>query len=343
MVPADGRPTRRVQIAARLITALISLAGAEGVLWFAGYPNWWAMDPAWGGGSPDYEADADLGWRVRQGDYSLVWADGTDSNHPVKTTNWSGGRRATSEHEPAPGNSNQGRVLFFGDSYIQGYGLPDSQTLPWIFQKRHPELDVSNFGAGLYGTYQSYLSMKKSVHEPASVYYLFNAFHEDRNAAAPSFLRIAKTPPPGWFYPYAEVSHGELVGERSRGELIWPISRHWRLAAMVQDYDLLAKSYLRLRGKREVTEILLARMNETVLAAGGKLRIILMDMTPEERSDYRHFLESRNIAFIDCDRPELKDRSLRLSDGQHPTGKLNEMIAQWIEPASSNQVVAGTQ
>jgi hypothetical protein len=84
-------------------------------------------------------------------------------------------------------------------------------------------------------------------------------------------------------------------------------------------------------------------MNETVLAAGGKFRIILMDMTPEERSDYRRFLELRNIAFIDCDRPEIKDRSLRLSDGQHPTGKLNELLAQWMEPEAGTreQVVAG--
>ena len=112
---------------------------------------------------------------------------------------------------------------------------------------------------------------------------------------------------------------------------------------MVQDYDLLAKSYWRMRGKKEVTQILLAKMDETVRVAGAKLRIILMDMTPEERNDYRHFLESRNIAFIDCDRPETRDRSLRLSDGLHPTGKLNEMIARWIDPASGNgeQVVAG--
>ena len=150
------------------------------------------MDAAWGGGSPDYEADARLGLASPSRDYNLVWADGTDRNHPTKTTNWSGGRRATSDHEPPQVSVSQGRVLFFGDSYIQGYGLSDSETLPWIFQKRHPELNVSNFGSGLYGTYQSYLSMKKSVHEPASVYYLFNSFHEDRNAAAPSFLRIAK-------------------------------------------------------------------------------------------------------------------------------------------------------
>jgi len=39
-------------------------------------------------------------------------------------------------------------------------------------QQRHPELAVSNFGVGLYGTYQSYLAMQRSVHGPATVYYL---------------------------------------------------------------------------------------------------------------------------------------------------------------------------
>ena len=63
------KPKRSVLIAARIITAVVSLAGAEGVLWFGGYPNWWRMDPAWSGGSPEYEADSDLGWRARQGDF----------------------------------------------------------------------------------------------------------------------------------------------------------------------------------------------------------------------------------------------------------------------------------
>jgi hypothetical protein len=305
------------------------------MLWFGGYPNWWGMDPATGGGSPEYQADADLGWKARQGQYNLVWADRSDLSHPFLTTNWSGGRRATEEKEPAQGNTPQGRVLFFGDSYIQGYGLSDTETLPWIVQKKHPELEVSNYGAGLYGTYQSYLSMKKWVHEPASVYYLFNSFHEDRNAGAPSFLRISKKPPAGWFYPYAEVSHGEIQDERSEGEVVWPLSLHFRTVALVQDYSLLAKSFFRMREKRQITEQLLAKMNETVRAAGGKFTVLLFDMDEPERKDYRQFLQSRNIAFIDCDRPERHELSLRLSDRQHPTRKLNELLAEWIEPVAA--------
>jgi len=56
---------------------------------------------------------------------------------------------------------------------------------------------------------------------------------------------------------------------------------------MVQDYSLIFKTYQRLQNKRRVTEMLLARMKDVVLAAGGKLTITLFDMTPEERAAYR--------------------------------------------------------
>jgi hypothetical protein len=72
-------------------------------------------------------------------------------------------------------------------------------------------------------------------------------------------------------------------------------------------------------------------MNEAVRTQGGKFTVILFDMSPEERKDYRKFLESRGIRFIDCDRPELQDKKLRLPDG-HPNRELNELLAQWIEP-----------
>jgi hypothetical protein len=331
MASPNKQPKQSILIAARLITVVVSLAGAEGMLWFVGYPNWWAMDPDSGGSAPEYQADADLGWRARQGQFNLVWRDGSDSGHPRLCTNWSEGRRATSEREP-PAGTNRPQVLFFGDSYIQGYGLSNTETLPWMVQKRHPEVQVSNFGAGLYGTYQSYLAMKKWVHKPASVYYLFNTFHEDRNTAAPSFLRVMKKPPPGWFYPYAEISDGQFQERRSRGELVWPLSRHFRTVAMVQDYSLIIKSYARVHDKRRVTQMVLAKMNDVVAAAGGKLTIILFDLDPADRKDYRSFLASQHIAFVDCDHPEQKDVSLREADGQHPTRKLNELIAEWIEP-----------
>jgi hypothetical protein len=332
-MPVGKQPPRpSVLILARLITAVVGLAGAEGVLWFGGYPDWWRMDPILGSGGPEYQSDADLGWKARPGSYDLVWADGS-SSHSFHYTNWSGGRRATSLREP-PRDSNLSQVLFFGDSYIQGYGLSDAETLPWIVQKRHPEVQVSNYGAGLYGTYQSYLAMKKQVRQPASVYYLFNAFHEDRNAGSPSFLRIMKHPPPGWFYPYAGMSGGDIQGGSSTGEVVWPLSRHLRTVALAQDYGLIIGSYPRRRVKRQTTETLLVKMDETVRAASGKFKVILFDLSPKERQEYRAFLDSQRVAYIDCDQPERLDPKLRLRDQQHPTGALNALLAEWIEPVA---------
>ncbi len=331
MTPVDKRPRRSVLIAARLITVAVGLAGAEGILWFAGYPNWWAMDPTWGGGSSEYECDAELGWRAREGHFNLGWADGSRLLRSFEYTNWSGGRRATAQQEPPCDAVSRPQVLFFGDSYVQGYGLSDSETLPWIVQKRHPELQISNFGGGLYGTYQSYLAMQTSVRGPSAVYYLLNTYQAGRNAADASFLRIMKKPPRGCFYPYAVIAGGEIQPRRSDGELVWSLSRRVRTVAMAQDYILIIKSYLRVRNKQRLTEALLARMHEIVRAQGGKFTVILLDLDPDERRVYRRFLESQGVAYVDCDRPELKDNNLRLPDG-HPNGRLNELLAQWIDP-----------
>ena len=196
MAKSRTPPRRSVLIAARMIATVVSLAGAEGVLWLGGYPQWWGLDPALGGVHPEYNCDKDLGWSPREGAFDLSFPP---DPRVFRYTNWSGGRRATSAHAPPPGTPATQQVLFFGDSFIQGFGLSDPETLPWIVQQRHPELAVSNYGAGLYGTYQSYLAMQRSVHGPASVYYLLNWFHEERNAGDPSFLRIMKPSPPGCF------------------------------------------------------------------------------------------------------------------------------------------------
>ena len=82
-----------------------------------------------------------------------------------------------------------------------------------------------------------------------------------------------------------------------------------------------------------MTKALLVKMNEKVSAEGGKFTVILFDMSPEERADYRQFLQSQRINIVDCARPEMKDRSLRLWDG-HPAKGLNELVAGWIEPVN---------
>jgi hypothetical protein len=340
MAKPSNPPRRSVIIAARVITVAISLAGAEGMLWLEGYPQWWGMDPASGGRQAEYNCDQDLGWSPRAGTFKLSFPP---DPRVFRYTNWSGGRRATSPQPPPAEVPASQQVLFFGDSFIQGYGLSDAETLPWIVQQRHPELAVSNYGVGLYGTYQSYLAMKRSVHGPATVYYLFNGFHEERNAGDPSFLRIMKPSPPGCFYPYAQVSGDQIEGGRSKGDVVWDLSRHVRLVAMVQEYKQIFESHTRVRVKRQTTQKLLVEMNRLVNAQGGKFTVILFDIDAKDRPEYRRFLDAQRIAYVDCDRPQLHDPKLRQPD-QHPSKALNDLVAEWIEPIraeSKYPVVAG--
>jgi hypothetical protein len=183
--------------------------------------------------------------------------------------------------------------------------------------------------------------MKRSVHGPSAVYYLFNEFHEERNAGDPSFLRIMKPSPPGCFYPYAQVSGDRLEGGRSDGDVVWFLSRHVRLVAMVQEYKQIFESHMRVRVKRQTTQRLLVEMNRLVNAQGGKFTVILFDMDAKDRPDYRRFLEAQHIAYVDCERPELHDPKLRQPD-QHPSKALNQLLAEWIEPirAESAQTVS---
>jgi hypothetical protein len=221
------------------------------------------MDPMWGTAQPEFQSDPDLDWRLREGRFDLVWQDHPATSH---YTNWRGGQRATAEQQPSGSLLNRPQVMFFGDSFVQGYELSDQETLPWIVQQRHPELQVSNFGVGNYSTYQSYLVMQRRIHGPVSAYYLINEFHEDRNAAAASWLRINRRPPDGFFFPYAVLSGNELEPHRSTGNVVWPLSKRLRIVALVEDYRDMAEAYFRVRNKQQLTDLLLAKMNDTVVA-----------------------------------------------------------------------------
>ena len=318
-------PTKSVLILARTITAVVSLTLAEGMLWVLGYPSWRDTQafPA-----DQFEPDRELGWKNRSGAFDVIGG----TNVRLRYTNWSEGRRATAQidsSDPRP------RAVFVGDSYMFGYGLNDQDTFAWRYQERHPDVQVSNYGTPGYGTYQSYLAMKRALTRPAAAaFYLFNGFHEERNVADPSCTRVAKRAENGTFFPYAVLDAGQIQGRRSDGEQIWTLSRTLRTVAMGEEYYEMAKAWSRVHDKRAVTEALLAGMNQAAEGAGAKFTLILFDFRPKDRKTYREFLNSRGIAFLDCDYPELNDKRMRQADG-HPDRKLNELLAQWIEAAPS--------
>lgn len=299
----------------RAIVAFVTLAIAEGLLWMLDSPPWRAHISSVQAGSA-YLPDPDLGWVNRDG------------------------RRATSQGEPDAATRPQ--VILVGDSYTYGSGLADADTFAWRLQQIHPDIQVSNYGTPDYGSYQSYLRMDRelagmSPDQSAStqVYYLFNAVHESRNVADPSWIRLLRHPDNGVFFPYAVLSDGALEGRQSSGDAIWRASRILRTAAMAEEYYEMAEAWTRTRNQREVTEAILIRMHHAAQLAHARFTVILFDLDAKDRLFYRNFLTSKNIAFLDCDHPELNDKSYRQPDG-NPNAKLNDLIAQWIDAGSAS-------
>lgn len=296
-----------------------------------GYPRWRTPQIPSPQVRSGYRPDPELGWTNREGVYDIAAPD----RPPLHYTNWTGGRRATAE-SPAPAGDVRPRWIVVGDSYAYGSGLGDADTFAWRVQRNHPELQVSNYGTPGYGAYQSYLSLYRALDNGApgaTVFYLFNGVHESRNVADPSWIRVAHPPANGVFFPYAELYNGALEDRRSSGDVIWSLSRTLRTVALAEQYYETAKAWTRVRNRRAVTQAILTRMQHAVELAGAKFTVILFDFQPQDRQAYREFLSSRGIAFLDCGRPELGGQSYRQPDGR-PNASLNELLAEWIAPAS---------
>ncbi len=65
-----------------------------------------------------------------------------------------------SESRVVPRQADRRRVLFIGDSFTEGAGLPFEQTFVGMFRKAHPELDVLNAGVVSYSPKLFYYRLK---------------------------------------------------------------------------------------------------------------------------------------------------------------------------------------
>lgn len=293
-----------------------------------GWPGGLLEQTFTGDAATAFQPDSEAGWANRAGVYTVTAPSGL----PMRYTNWTEGRRATSEAEPAPDHARP-RTIILGDADAYGAGLPDAATFAWRVQQARPEAQVDNYGTPGYGSWQSFVRMGRALEKApagAAVYYVFNGSHEARNVADPAWIRVDHHPGNGVFFPYATLYNGALEAQASPGNAIWPLSRTFRTEAMLEQFYEKTGAFPRVYRKRAVTQAILIRMHHLALLSGAKFTVILFDLDPTDRQPYRNFLSSRNIAFLDCDSPELHDQSLRQPDGS-PNAKLNALLAGWIE------------
>ena len=121
--------------------------------------------------------DRTMGWKNRPGQWNLADLESGASTTLTYLDDTSRFGGSASEAKS--------RIVFVGDSYVQGYGLTDEDTFVSILQKQFPNIDFDNFGVPGYGTYQSFLMMREILQtareSPNHIFYLLNSFHEQRN------------------------------------------------------------------------------------------------------------------------------------------------------------------
>ena len=168
----------------------------------------------------------------------------------------------------------KGAIWIFGCSFTHGWSLDDTQTYPWLLQERFPDFDVVNFGVGGYGTVNSLLQLKEAVKSrrpPTIVILAYANFHDERNVMSRNW-RLLVAP---WI-GVSEIEHlfarfddrGQLKIGKIRVDQLPALIEHSALARLIEiNLGILEDRQLRAH---EVSEALIAEMNQLTSAAGGR-------------------------------------------------------------------------
>jgi hypothetical protein len=322
-------------VATALVALALGLALGEALLRGAGRGPWRRAELP--GSEPVmHDPDPELGWRNRPGSY--VYPGYTAGAPEVRVTYLADGTRATGFR----GGAGAPEVWLVGDSFMQGWGLSDDETLAWRLQERYPGIRLVNFGTGGYGTWQSLLRLEGALQirePPRLVIYGFIPAHEKRNVATADWLREQASAARGGMIavPFASLDgDGFLVRHPPQAYPRWPLDERSALVAFAQDLLARAQAARRVAEPRRTTQTMLREMQRLCAARGTRLAVVFFWIDREGLADYGRFLRANGIEVVNCTRPLTLD--LVIAGEGHPNGKLN---ALWADCVSRRLPLAG--
>jgi len=293
---------------------LLCLVTAEIILWFVRYPVVGPLPDNFPGA---IEADPVRGWRHKPGVY-----DFTDENQRMfRQTIWSDNTRATRESDQHEGQE----LLFLGCSFVQGFGLNDSETFNWLLQTMVPNLSIKNLGTGGYGTLHSLLFEQEYLaahHEPAprAVIYGFADFHIYRNIKNPLQQRYSLRP---GSFPYCETPSKCSMWS---GEPASFLLSHSRFAALWHNAFGAFSLYSQRDLAEEIARNEVVKMKEVAEQYGATFLVAPVSLSDD------HWIGEFNkmgVKVVMCERPELHEPIFRMADG-HPNALWNRQFAECL-------------
>ncbi len=313
-------------------TTLLLLLGGEAGFRMAGY------EPRGLGDSTQVSwvlADPVLGWVNRAGSFP-----GPDH---ILMTFLPDGRRFDPIGDKA---ADLPRILFVGDSFTQGYGVPDDEPYPHLVNGALAAAEVLNYGSGGYSTYQSllrvrsYISANPAVRLPLVIYGFFGA-HEARNVAAPEWIfGLSGSAGPYLVPPYARMEGNGLV--QMAGGLIglWPMETFSALVALAHHAQVQQAYSADRTDQTSVLKLLLAEMRDAVEHHASRLLVLGLSAVPPWLPAWA---QQTGLDYADCRVPgyENGDPSFRVVGDAHPNGATHRKFADCVLAALAERGLSG--
>ncbi len=215
-------------------------------------------------------------------------------------------------------------MALVGCSFIEGFGLDDTETSGWKLQSILPNYSVQNFGAGGYGTLQALLVIRdlpKRYRETQGsvIVYGFADFHQARNIRNAGAQRSWRGDA---VFPVCDEAGCGVWSGKPMGRW-FQRSRCLSLLENVWDFLLYQR---KVDTARAVTEHLLSEMKNTAQGMGA--RFIVAPVTSLS-SDWLSFFRSAGVEVVSC-APTITNREQYLLGDGHPKGLWNEEYSKCL-------------
>jgi hypothetical protein len=277
-----------------------------------------------------HRPDPDLGWRSKAGHYELP--PYSRAGTPIDMRFYEDGSRRAS----AAADSGGTPLLLFGGSFAQGWAISDDETLAWKLQLRFADAEVSNYGTGGHGGYQSLLFMERELAARgagAIALYAFTGHHTTRNVAPSSWMRLLHQQSARGHVdvPYVTLGpNGELLRNEPERWVPWPGSSQLRVLEFLQiRLANLRDRWGRAGQERAVSEQILLDMGALARSQGARFAVALLSAKRQKAEHYRRFLEHHGVPVVDCNSFPLRRDQIVPGEG-HPNAAMNSQWASCV-------------
>ncbi len=276
--------------------------------------------------------DEILGWKPKPGKHLfLPWSEGGGR---TELTILDDGSRFNGQIN----SLKKQKIVFIGGSLTQGQAVDDTETFPWMLQKKINNYKIKNYGVGGYGGTQSLLKLKNIFEEQSNiklVIYGFIPHHEIRNIASGSWMYLLKKNSRGTGgkvrLPYASLEKNNIRIHKPKKYFEIPFGDKSALVAKIEKRILKIGSFKRSLKKNEISKKIILDMKK--ISKQNQSEFILLFLNANEVpikqfNIYNQFLRENNIKFIKCQFPKGENFSVK-GEG-HPNKNGHRSISDCV-------------